>query len=233
MRLQCSIDCMYVVQVYMFGHRNAAASLPVIELSVRQAAGGPEAKLYLSARHFIPVAANATAAAVNTYAQNVQPGDVLTTVVNGMPSASTVIAKRTAVEQGAFNPYTKVGGCEHNRCASGYSGCSEALLETVYGYLTSTCSHPYRTCTNMSTSAPCTTLLAMEWCRLAASQLNYQRRCVCRRVARSSWTVCWRPATVTGFWTTQCSALRPISLTCFPLHTRSVHVFILASYNSC
>ena len=93
----------------MFGHRNGAAPLPVIELYVRGDAGGPEFKLSLSASHFIPVASNTTAAAVSTYAQNVQPGDVVTMMAaDGKPSAGTVIAKRTAAKQGAFNPFTKV-----------------------------------------------------------------------------------------------------------------------------
>ena len=89
------------MQVFMFGHRDAAAPLPVIELSVREGAGGgPEAKLSLSARHFITVAANATAPAVSTYAQDVQPGDVVTVITDGTPSVGTVIAKRRVLQQG-------------------------------------------------------------------------------------------------------------------------------------
>lgn len=92
----------------MFGHRDATAPLPVIELSVRKEGGGPEAKLSLSARHFLSVAANVTAPAVSTYAQDVQPGDVVTVMAEGRPSIGTVIAKRRALHQGAFNPYTTV-----------------------------------------------------------------------------------------------------------------------------
>lgn len=97
-------------QVYLFGHRNAATPLPVVKLSVRHDVDGPSrgASLSLSARHFIPVASNATAPVVSTYALDVQPGNVVTMIVNGRPAAGTVIAKRAALEQGAFNPYTKV-----------------------------------------------------------------------------------------------------------------------------
>ena len=100
----------------MFGHQDAAAPLPVIELSVREAAGRPVAKLSLSARHFITVAANATAPAVSTYAQDVQPGNVVTVMADGTPSVGTVIAKRRVLQQGAFNPYTTVSVLSH-RCA--------------------------------------------------------------------------------------------------------------------
>jgi hypothetical protein len=96
------------MQVHMIGHRDAAAPLPVIELSVRKEDGGPEARLSLSFRHFIPVAANATAPVVSTYAQDVQPGDVVTVIADGTPSVGTVVAKHRVLQQGAFNPYTKV-----------------------------------------------------------------------------------------------------------------------------
>ena len=109
-------------QVYMFGHRDAAAPLPVIELSVRGGAGGPVAKLSLSARHFIPVAANATTPAVSTYAQDVQHGDLVTLVADGKASVGTVTAKRRVLQQGAFTPYTTVSllsarcGLHGHRC---------------------------------------------------------------------------------------------------------------------
>ena len=94
-----------MAQIYVFGHRDAATPLPVIELSVRPSASAPGTTLSLSARHFIPAAVNATAAAVSTYAQDVQLGNVVTMPVNGRPSAGTVVAKRTTLKQGAFNPF--------------------------------------------------------------------------------------------------------------------------------
>lgn len=97
----------HTVQVYLFGHRNAATLLPVIELSVRSTSGLEET-MSLSARHFIPVAANVTTAAISTYAQDVRPGDVVTVMANGKPSVGTVMAVRRSIAQGAFNPYTKV-----------------------------------------------------------------------------------------------------------------------------
>ncbi len=96
------------MQVYLFGHRNAAVPLPAVELSVRQHAGGPDALLSLSARHFIPVASNTTAPIISTYAQDVQPGDVVTTILNNKLAVGTVITKRAALTRGAFNPYTQV-----------------------------------------------------------------------------------------------------------------------------
>jgi hypothetical protein len=92
----------------MFGHRDPVAALPVIELSVRKEGGGPEAQLSLSARHFIPVASNDTEPAVSAYAQDVQPGDVVTVVADGKPSFGTVVTKRRVLQHGAFNPYTTV-----------------------------------------------------------------------------------------------------------------------------
>jgi hypothetical protein len=102
------MDVPPTMQVFMFGHRDATSPLPVVELTVRGASSGPEVKLSLSTRHFIPVASNTTAAAVNTYAQDVQPGDMVTVMANGKPSAGRVVAKRTLLMQGAFNPFTKV-----------------------------------------------------------------------------------------------------------------------------
>lgn len=92
----------------MFGHRNAAAPLSVTELTVRSASSGAVAMLALSARHFVPAARNATAAVINTYAKDVQPGDVLTVMAGGQPSAAIVTSTRTALQHGAFNPFTKV-----------------------------------------------------------------------------------------------------------------------------
>ena len=95
-------------QIYMFGHRDATAALPVIELSVHQHVSGHDTTLSLSALHFVPVASNSTAPAISTYAQNVQLGNVVTTIFGGKLAVGTVVAKRTAMTQGAFNPYTKV-----------------------------------------------------------------------------------------------------------------------------
>lgn len=92
----------------MFGHRDAAAPLPVVQLTVRSLVTADEAKLSLSARHFMPAARNASATAIDTYAKDVQIGDVLAMVVRGQPSAAVVSAKHTTLERGAFNPYTQV-----------------------------------------------------------------------------------------------------------------------------
>lgn len=92
----------------MFGHRSAATPLPVTELTVRSTSTGAEAKLSFSARHFLPAARNATAAAINTYAKDVQPGDVVTMIADGQPTAAVVTAKSIALKRGAFNPFTKV-----------------------------------------------------------------------------------------------------------------------------
>ena len=171
----------------------------------------------LSARHLVPVASNITAAAVSTYAQDVRPGNVVTTMVNGEPSGGTVMATRRSMAQGVFNAYTKV--IVQTLACTASRGVIPAVIRrcmTIGRCLAASVLLFHTVCTHM--------ILHMLVLQRGACNLSCLRPLTpgmhVRRVATSLWTVCWRPATATGYWTTQCRAGHRTSPTCFPLHTR-------------
>lgn len=93
--------------VYLFGHRDAATTLPVAELAVKSPAAN--ATLSLSPQHFMMAASSSGSDAVHTYAKNVQIGNRVTMIVGGQPTAAIVTGKRMSLKSGAFNPFTKGG----------------------------------------------------------------------------------------------------------------------------